>query len=211
MKLIYLEETSSTHTYLKEYINKNGYTQSVSIITQNQTSGIGSRDNSWNGKEGNLFFSFVIDIKKLPKDLALQSSSIYFSYILKNILKEFGSKVILKWPNDFYIENKKIGGTITSISGNLIYCGIGLNLVEVSESFGYLDIDIDVDKLLNEYFSSLEEYPSWKQIFSKFEIEFKHNNDFKTNIKDQKILLKNVILQDDGSLFVDGEKVFSLR
>ncbi len=211
MKLIYLEETSSTHTYLKEYINKNGYTQSVSIITQNQTSGIGSRDNSWNGKEGNLFFSFVIDIKKLPKDLALQSSSIYFSYILKDILKEFGSKVILKWPNDFYIENKKIGGTITSISGNLIYCGIGLNLVEVSNEFGYLDIDIDVNKLLNQYFSSLEKYPSWKQIFSKFEIEFKHNNDFKTNIKDQKILLKNVILQDDGSLLVDGKKVFSLR
>ena len=35
---------------------------------------------------------------------------------------------MIKWPNDFYIDDKKIGGTITNLSGKYVYCGIGTNL-----------------------------------------------------------------------------------
>ncbi len=140
MKIIRLNEVNSTHTYLKEYIQTNGYVEPLCIVTDYQTNGIGSRGNSWTGKKGNLFFSFVISIDELPEDLPIQTISIYVSYILKSILKNLGSNVWIKWPNDFYINNKKIGGTITNMSKNLVYCGIGLNLLEVEEDFGKLDI-----------------------------------------------------------------------
>ena len=152
MKIIRLDEVDSTHKYLKEYILKNEYTNPLCIVTDLQTQGIGSRGNSWIGKKGNLFFSFALDINSLPKDLPLQSTSIYFTYILKNILKNLGSQVWIKWPNDFYIENKKIGGTITSMSKNLIFCGIGLNLLDVEKEYEKLDIKIDVDEVLKNYF-----------------------------------------------------------
>lgn len=58
-------------------------------------------------KNGNLFFSFVLKRNDLPSDLQIQSASIYFSYILKEVLALEGSKIWLKWPNDFYIDNKK--------------------------------------------------------------------------------------------------------
>ncbi len=208
MNIVYLKEIDSTQTYIKQYIKTNGYKNPIAFVTQNQTNGIGSRDNSWETKVGNLFFSFVLDKKQLPKDLPLQSASIYFSYILKDILMQNNSKVFLKWPNDFYIDNKKIGGTITSMTKDLLYCGIGINLQKVNNSFGYLDIDININKLLTEYFKIIESYPLWKQIFSKFEIEFYKNNKFKTS---DNILLKETTLQDDGSLLVEGKKVFSLR
>lgn len=211
MKIKSFTTLDSTQISIKEYIKENGYIQPLCYVTQNQTNGIGSRDNSWTGKNGNLFFSFVIDRNLLPIDLPLQSASIYFSYILKNILSMYGSQVCLKWPNDFYIDDKKIGGTITSTKENLIYCGIGLNLFKINDEFGYLDIDINIDEILNQYFQALEKYPKWKQIFSKFEIEFHHNNNFKTYIDKEKILLKETILQHDGSLLIDGKKVFSLR
>jgi BirA family biotin operon repressor/biotin-[acetyl-CoA-carboxylase] ligase len=207
MNKIYLDKVNSTHLYLKNYIRENGYAQPTAIITQNQTNGIGSRDNQWIGKDGNLFFSFVLNTSLLPQDLPYQSTSIYFSYILKDILVKYGSKVCFKWPNDFYIQDKKIGGTITKVNSNLIYCGIGLNLFFVSNEFGYLDIDIEIDEMLNQYFQVLEQYPSWKQIISKFEIEFDQQNGFRTN----KILLNNTVLQSDGSLLINGKKVFSLR
>jgi len=143
--------------------------------------------------------------------LALQSASIYFSYILKDILQSAGSTVWLKWPNDFYIKDKKIGGTITTITSDLILCGIGLNLVNTNEKFGVLDIKINIDKILTQYFQAIKKYPTWKQIFSKFEIEFYEGNSFKVNIDNEKILLKDTKLQKDGSLLVDGKKVFSLR
>jgi len=208
LNIVYLKEIDSTQTYIKQYIKTNGYKNPIAFVTQNQTNGIGSRDNSWETKVGNLFFSFVLDKKQLPKDLPLQSASIYFSYILKDILMQNNSKVFLKWPNDFYIDNKKIGGTITSMTKDLLYCGIGINLQKVNNSFGYLDIDININKLLTEYFKIIESYPLWKQIFSKFEIEFYKNNKFKTS---DNILLKETTLQDDGSLLVEGKKVFSLR
>jgi len=211
LEIVYLKSVDSTHKYLKEYIKNNGYTEPLCVATQNQIAGVGSRDNSWDGEEGNLFFSFVIKKKDLPKDLPLQSASIYFSFILKDILKDNGSRVFLKWPNDFYINSKKIGGTITSISGDLIYCGIGLNLIYINSEYGYLDIDINTEEFLYNYFNTLGQFPQWKKIFSKFVIEFHNNKYLKTNIDNQQISLKDAKLQEDGSLLINGEKVFSLR
>ncbi|MFY4750388.1 biotin--[acetyl-CoA-carboxylase] ligase [Aliarcobacter butzleri] len=211
MKIIRLDEVDSTHKYLKEYISKNEYTNPLCIVTDLQIQGIGSRGNSWIGKKGNLFFSFALDINSLPKDLPLQSTSIYFTYILKNILKNLGSQVWIKWPNDFYIENKKIGGTITSMSKNLIFCGIGLNLLDVEKEYEKLDIKIDVDEVLKNYFFEIEKKISWKQIFSDFKIEFEKSKKFQTTIDNQKISLESAILNDDGSIQINNKKVFSLR
>ena len=211
MKIIRLNEVNSTHTYLKEYIQTIGYVEPLCIVTDYQTNGIGSRGNSWTGKKGNLFFSFVISIDELPEDLPLQTISIYVSYILKSILKNLGSNVWIKWPNDFYINNKKIGGTITNMSKNLVYCGIGLNLLEVEEDFGKLDIKVDIDNLLQNYFLELEKKISWKQIFSDFKIEFQLSKKFQTTIDNQKVSLEQAILNEDGSIQVNNKKVFSLR
>ena len=211
MKIIRLDEVNSTHTYLKEFISKNGYNEAVCILSDYQTQGIGSRGNSWTGVKGNLFFSFVIKKDLLPVDLPLQSISIYVSFILKNILKDLGSQVWLKWPNDFYLADKKIGGTITTLSKELIYCGIGINLVNVSEDFGKLDINIDVEEVLRNYFTSIEEKISWKQIFSDFKVDFQLSKKFQTTISNQKVSLENAILNEDGSIQVNNKKVFSLR
>ena len=211
MDILYINEVDSTHTYLKNYIKKNGFKNPIAIVTQNQTNGIGSRSNSWQGKNGNLFYSFVVDKSLLPLDLPLQSSSIYFSYILKDILNSLGSKIWLKWPNDFFIENKKIGGTITNLSSELIYCGIGLNLHQVNNQFGHLDIDININKVLNLYFRKLESKILWKHIFSKYTIEFEKSKRMETTINNQKKPLEQSVLNSDGSIFIDNEKVFSLR
>lgn len=211
MKIIRLDEVNSTHIYLKEHISKNGYKNPLCIVADLQTQGIGSRGNSWIGKKGNLFFSFVIDINSLPKDLPLQSTSIYFTYILKIILKNSGSKVWIKWPNDFYMKDKKIGGTMTSMSKNLIFCGIGLNLLDVEKEYDKLDIKVNIDEVLKNYFLEIEKNILWKQIFSEFKIEFEKSKKFRTTIDEQKISLENAILNDDGSIEINNKKVFSLR
>lgn len=211
MKIIKLKEVDSTHKYLKNFISSNGYLEPICIVTDYQTNGIGSRGNSWNGKKGNLFFSFVFDMEFLPKDLPMQSISIYVSYILKKVLKDLGSSIWVKWPNDFYIENKKIGGTITNMNKNLIFCGIGLNLLEVEEEFGKLDIEINEDNLLKTYFLQLEKKILWKQIFSEFQIEFQLSKKFHTTVDNQKISLENAKLNEDGSIEINNKKVFSLR
>ncbi len=211
MKIINLKEVDSTHTYLKNYIKTNSYISPLCILTRNQNNGLGSRGNSWSGREGNLFFSFVLEKKDLPQDLPLQSTSIYFSFVLKKLLEDLGSKLWLKWPNDFYIEDKKIGGTITSCSNDLVYCGIGLNLQEVSPSFGFLDISIDISDLLNKYFAKLKNTSSWQKTLNEYVIEFQRSKKFHVTLDNKKVSLKNAVLNNDGSIQINNEKVFSLR
>lgn len=212
MEIYYLNRVDSTHTYLKNYLKENSYKNPICFYTYNQTAGIGSRENSWDGKEGNLFFSFAIDLEKLPKDLPLQSASIYFSYILKIELEKLGSNLWLKWPNDFYINNHKFGGTITTLHSNIFLCGIGINLSKVNDKYlGYLDIDIEPQKLLENYFNHIKKYPSWKQIFSLFEVEFHRTKNFTATINNRKTSLHSAVLCDDGSILINNKKVYSLR
>jgi len=211
LEIVYLKSVDSTHKYLQNFIQTTGYKNPLVVVTQNQTDGIGSRNNQWIGHQGNLFFSFVVDKSYIPDDLQVQSYSIYFSFILKEILAQKGSKIWFKWPNDFYIEGSKIGGVITNIKGDLIYCGIGINLININDTYNSLDIDINIELLLKEYFISIEEKKSWKQIFSKFSIEFEKSKVYKTTINDKKVSLSTAQLLGDGSIVIDNKKVFSLR
>ena len=211
MKIISLESVGSTHTYLKEYIKSNSYCEPLCVFTQNQTDGIGSRGNSWVGVKGNLFFSFVVDKSLLPSDLPIQSASIYFSYLLKDVLHSMGSKLWLKWPNDFYINDAKIGGTITTATSKLLYCGIGLNLITVSDEYEKLDIEVDINNLLQDYFKKINKAISWQEILKEYVIEFHKSKKFSATLNNQKVSLEEAELNDDGSININNEKVFSLR
>ena len=211
LKIVYLKTIPSTQLYLKKLIQIKQLKAPVAVVANMQTSGVGSRNNSWISQEGNLFLSFAIPIQDLPNDLKLESASIYFAYILKETLSAFGSKTVLKWPNDFYLERKKIGGMITTVVGETIICGVGINLIASVEEFAMLDINIDKETLLKSYFQNIEKSFLWKQVFSKYKLEFDTNKEFYTHKDDQRILLNSVKLEDDGSISIDGERIYSRR
>jgi len=177
-----------------------------------QTHGYGSRGNYWHSHKDNLFISVAISRDALPHDLPLESSSIYFAMIFKELLTELGSKIWLKWPNDFYLEEQKVGGVITSVIGQSLVCGIGLNLQSAVENFAVSDITMPPQILTPLYVDRLEKYPAWKQIFSKFEIEFERSKSFSTHSTMNRIIdLKDAVLLTDGSLECNGQRIFSLR
>lgn len=211
MEIIYLEKVDSTHLYLKEWLKTNTFKHPIAFVTREQTHGIGSRENSWDGTKGDLFFSFAIFKSNLPNDVRIESASIYFSLLFKDVLEEFGSKIWLKWPNDFYLEDKKIGGVITGLNNNIFMCGIGLNLVKTSDKYGVLDIEIEPMIVLKNFFLLIESNITWKYIFSKLEIEFNKSKVYQTTINKDKISLRDAILLEDGSIMIKNKKVYSLR
>ncbi len=211
MQIHSLKSVDSTQRYLLDALKEGTLTSPVCVTTERQESGRGSRGNSWNGLEGNLFFSFAIDRNILPSDLKLESSSIYFTYILKELLAEKGSSLWLKWPNDFYLADKKIGGAITNLYKDVLVCGIGLNTRVSPEGFTKLDIEIENETILKHYFDILKNPPTWKQVFSNYEVEFVKSRSFSTHSGDTRLSLENAILLDDGSIECDGQRIFSLR
>jgi BirA family biotin operon repressor/biotin-[acetyl-CoA-carboxylase] ligase len=211
LQILYLDSVDSTQKYLKNLLQDNNPSLPLAVVAKRQTDGIGSRDNSWDGVEGNLFLSFAIPLKDLPQDLKLESASIYFAYILKETLQEFKSDVWLKWPNDFYLDDKKVGGMITNIVKDSLVCGVGINITNAPKDYVKLDIKISIDKLLNKYFETIEKNFSWKQVFSKYQIEFYRNQKFFTHNKNLRISLEDDCLQNDGSIIVNGQRIYSLR
>lgn len=211
MQILSLKTVTSTQEHLKKLLKTKEVTAPYAVTSDIQTKGMGSRNNEWKGLEGNIFVSFALRVDSLPVDLKMESASIYFSYILKETLEEFDSKVWLKWPNDFYIENLKVGGMITNLVGENIICGFGLNLDNAPKGFGRLDVKLDKFSLLNKYFINLEKKVLWKQVFSKYKLEFDRSRNFFTHIKNKKINLSEARLENDGSLNINGERMYSLR
>lgn len=211
MEIVSFDTLASTQKYLLEQLKKKSLQAPIAVIANQQHSGIGSRDNSWSGGEGNFFASIAVDLDDLPEDLPLNSASIYFSFIMKQTLLEFGEDIWLKWPNDFYLNDEKIGGTITQKFKNMLVCGIGINLKNSQNGYRALESDILAQNLLEKYLEKFEEFPKWKQIFREYKIEFELSRKFSVHIENSRKSLSDATLCEDGSLIIEGERVFSLR
>jgi BirA family biotin operon repressor/biotin-[acetyl-CoA-carboxylase] ligase len=211
LEILCFDTLPSTQTYLIEALKDKKVLAPICVVTKEQTDGVGSRDNSWEGGEGNLFFSFAVGVDDLPKDLPLSSASIYFSFIMREVIYKYNASIWLKWPNDLYENSNKIGGTITKKIDNIFLCGMGINLQKNSNGFKALNLNVTPIFLLKEYLASLEVYPSWKQIFSQYRVEFEKSREFFTHINHERKSLKNAILSDDGSLIIENKRVYSIR
>ncbi|MCJ7764669.1 MAG: biotin--[acetyl-CoA-carboxylase] ligase, partial [Thiovulaceae bacterium] len=190
MQILSLETVDSTQTYLIDALKQNKLSAPICVTAKRQDSGRGSRGNSWSGSEGNLFFSFAIPRNHLPKDLKLESSSIYFTFILKELLSEMGSALWLKWPNDFYLGDKKIGGAITTLHKENLVCGIGLNTKVVPPGFEKIDLEFENETLLEAYLAILENPPFWKHVFSNYALEFDKSRSYFTHSGEKIISLE---------------------
>ena len=214
LEIVWLDEIASTHLYLTEAIRSGKIKPPYAVSAERQTGGIGSRGNAWEGMDGNLFLSFCLNSKDLPDDLPRQSMSIYFSYLMKETLAELGSEVWLKWPNDFYLYDKKAGGTITAVlHEDIVVCSLGLNLVKSPPQYATIDIKVDKKVLLNAFFLKIKRHIFWKDIFIKYKVEFLLSTRYQyfDTAAQKKLHLKDAVLQNDGSILIENRKVYSLR
>jgi BirA family biotin operon repressor/biotin-[acetyl-CoA-carboxylase] ligase len=133
-KLIYVPECHSTNTLLNELNEKSELPEGSLLITDNQTAGRGQRGNSWQAEAGkNLTFSILLKPKFLEPRLQFQLNMMV-SLSLAEAISSLTSLVIkLKWPNDLFAGDKKVGGILieSQLQGSTLFSsiiGIGLNV-----------------------------------------------------------------------------------
>lgn len=211
MEIYYFESLPSTHTYACEIVREKRDITPFVIHANEQTQGVGSRGNSWQSTKGNLHVSMCVHLKHLPRDLPLVSVSVYGGMILKEIFSAWGSKTWLKWPNDFYIKEQKIGGIMTIKTGDYFVLSMGVNLLQAPPNYGILDINKSPQECVSALVDSWQSPPSWKNIFSKYRLEFHHSRIFDSHDEGSPISLKDAILCEDGSIMLGNKKVYSLR
>lgn len=134
-KRIQLDECSSTNIVMYEMISNDAKLSNTIITADFQTAGKGHESNLWHSEKGkNLIFSLVIKPEQLEAGKQFQLTkavSLGVHDALKALLPK--ANITIKWPNDIYIDAKKVGGILISniIAGNTIrnsIIGIGLNV-----------------------------------------------------------------------------------
>ncbi len=194
----------STQTYLLEKLKNDALKAPVLIVAKNQSAGIGSRGNIWEGVKSALTFSLALNASDLPKDLPMQASALYLGFLFKEVLKELGSQTWLKWPNDLYLGGQKIGGVLVNAYKDMRVCGIGVN--RVSTKWACLDIGISDDLIIEGFLKKIEENLFWGEVLSKCALEFHRNDSFSFhNDWGELVSLKDAELLEDGRVCIKGK------
>lgn len=223
LKRIHLDETESTNDICLNELNNSDIP--ILVTADMQTKGRGRNEKEWNSPKGNLYFSFGFTRHNLINGLSVKVGLI-LAESLQQILKK---NVLLKWPNDIFYLNKKVGGILveTSSINNIfkIVIGIGVNL-QLSDSnkqWGNLEINADINKvkqqiikmLSSKLFVFLEEDldEDWSKrwtnlcIHNEKEIMLESNNEellFMGINHDGQLIGKN---KDDKILFVSESSI----
>ncbi|GAA8361306.1 biotin--[acetyl-CoA-carboxylase] ligase [Helicobacter pylori] len=198
------ESLPSTQTYLLEKLKSNELKAPVLVLAKNQSAGIGSRGNIWEGVESALTFSLALNASDLPKDLPMQANALYLGFLFKEVLKELGSQTWLKWPNDLYLGGQKIGGVLVNVYKGMRVCGIGVN--RVSTKWACLDIGASDDWIIEGFLKKIEENLFWGEVLSKYALEFHRSNSFNFhNDWGEAVSLKDAELLEDGRVLIKGK------
>lgn len=169
--IIWLDETDSTNNYLKSYIPASDEKICVAVADY-QEAGRGQGDNTWESERGqNLLFSIMVHPLMVPVHSQFLLSMAE-GLALKEALDKYTDSITLKWPNDVYWKDKKIGGTLienTLGGGHIKNCvfgtGIDVNQTEFKSSApnpislkNILGSDVDRKKLMDEIIESFTKY-----------------------------------------------------
>lgn len=132
--IFYIEETTSTNQLLWQKANEQSLPEGFVIQTDFQSNGRGQGANTWESeKKKNLLCSLLLFPQKIDINQQFLLSEIV-ALAVKNVLqKELNKTIKIKWPNDIYVDNKKIAGILieNKIMGKQFatsIIGIGLNI-----------------------------------------------------------------------------------
>jgi len=134
MRIIKLDATNSTNSYLRELISQDIVEDFTIISTKNQTLGRGQMGSVWASESSkNLTFSCFKDVSGIHVEHSFYISMVTALAVLKTLQELAIPKISIKWPNDILSENKKICGVLienvikqSQLQASII--GIGLNV-----------------------------------------------------------------------------------
>ena len=129
--IILLQETPSTNDFLKRMVST--FESGTLISAYHQTAGRGQKGNTWEAEPGkNVTMSMLL--KNPSIDVREQFAiSEAVSLAIVDALENFVEGFKIKWPNDIYYNDSKIGGILIehSLAGNAIehtIAGVGVNI-----------------------------------------------------------------------------------
>jgi BirA family biotin operon repressor/biotin-[acetyl-CoA-carboxylase] ligase len=198
----FYDVVDSTNDIAKELIYCKSDINGTVVQANHQLKGRGRQNSVWESNAGeNLLFSIIITPKSIHP-----SQQFFINELVSVTLRDFLQTLIpdtpvkIKWPNDIYVENKKIAGILIehTITGNAItysIIGIGVNVNQIDFSSlvpsptslkNETGKNFDIKQLCTDYSSQFlnafesftsEKEPSLTETYTQhlFRLQKKHN------------------------------------
>lgn len=172
MRVLIFDSVDSTQEIAKKIIiEKKNIQEFLGIMALEQKNGKGRRGANWfSSYQESFIFSLILPYSSHSHHLPLLLSAA----AIETIRKKMGLLVSLKWPNDLYFQNQKIGGALAENYEQFTIAGIGINLNQkkfppeiekkASSLFQITQKNISPIEFLNDYLPILfHYYETWQK------------------------------------------------
>ena len=154
-----MESTTSTNDLAKIYANHNSTTPAI-FISEEQTAGRGRLGRKFvSPSKTGLYISLCLFPTIALEDLYLITCATAVACV-ETIEQLTGKSLNIKWVNDLFYQDKKVGGILTEIISDFesqqvqaLIVGMGINLIENPQSFPE-----ELHSIVGSMFSSKTEY-----------------------------------------------------
>ena len=119
-RIVHLEETGSTADEARRFIDE-GAPEGTVVIAERQSSGRGRLGRQWTTAPGEaIALSIILYPKLSPTQVPLLSlaTGIAVKKAVESVAGS-GMNLALKWPNDVYLNGKKLGGVLVEMGAEL--------------------------------------------------------------------------------------------
>ncbi len=157
----YIFKKIDTTNKKAEEISKSSPNFPFSVIACEQTAGIGRKGSKYFCPKGGVWLTYVDKFRKSVGN----RYSLLAALAVTRILDEYDIKTSIKWPNDVYLNGKKLAGVLTIVK-KIVFVGIGVNtnikffprdLKDLSTStFIGSGISIDNDEFLSKLLDTFQ-------------------------------------------------------
>lgn len=125
-RIRWLSESESTNKQLAEEVRSGAIVPPALLVADQQSGGMGRGGNRWFSPAGCLMFSMALPFE--PRDSSLLSLEV--GVVVAQTLAPLCQKTPqVKWPNDVYVDGRKICGILIEVVQNssVAIIGIGIN------------------------------------------------------------------------------------
>jgi len=219
----------STNEQAKLLLKEGELPEGTVIIAGQQREGKGRRGKYWESPSGGLWFSLVNRPKLALQEIVLLSL-VYAVAVASALEKIAGIKIELKWPNDLFIKEKKIGGILLELRGELeaaeyLITGVGVNVnmdkkdfspeiaMKISSLFNETGRQYSLGWVLAEILNSMERYykrfidEGMQGILPEFKSRCFHlGQEVQIELNGKIVKGKNIDLDNMGNLLIETDR-----
>ena len=226
--IIFHETVKSTNSLAKD-LGAQGAPEGTLVLAENQMAGRGRMGRKWISPGYlNLLFSILLR-PAIPTDQVFVLTMILALATIDGVEDISGVSPMIKWPNDLYVDGKKLGGILTefSVRGRrveYVILGLGLNVnwnpegekeflypatsifAETGRKISRIDLLTGILRLFEKYYSSVlagkieDFYKRWNELSMILGKEMEIEYDRK------KIKGRAVRINRNGALIIKDKK-----